>query len=81
MGSKICPYKLIFCPQVEETNAYHLIFLKKSFWLLEVGVKVFLESCHWDEWQRFENKFSLDFEKENLFYTKKSMLHSPLPVG
>ena len=38
--------------------------LKKKyiFLLLEFGVKVFLDSGHWNEWQKFENQFSLDFE-------------------
>ena len=50
--------------------------LKNKFLLVELGVKVFLEFWHWDEWQTFENLFSLDFDKQNEFYNKKSMLHS-----
>ena len=71
MGSKICPYKLIFCPEEDETKWLPFTFLKKNFGLLEFGVKVFLDSGRWDEWQTFENLFSLDFEKVNWFYNKK----------
>ena len=47
-----------------------------SFWLVELGEKVFLESGGWDEWQTFENKLSFDFEKVHELYNKRSMHHS-----
>ena len=57
-------------------NVYSQPLLNKSFWFLELGEKVFLDSSRWDEWQKFENLFSLDFEKQNEFYYEMSMLRS-----
>ena len=38
---------------------------QNQFLVLEVGVKVFLDSCHWDEWKTHKNPFSLDKKKFN----------------
>ena len=44
------------------TAQFYLKKTKKSFWLLELGEKVFLESGGWDEWQTFENQSSFDLK-------------------
>ena len=33
------------------------------FSFLKFGVKVFIDSSRWDEWQTFEKKIYLDIEK------------------
>ena len=50
LASKVTvwPYRLIFCPQVEETKCIPPNFLEKIILITRIGrKKVFLESCSW----------------------------------
>ena len=63
MASNTWPYKLIFCPKVEEKKCIPLNFLEKSFWLLESGEKAFFKLDS-------EKTFSPHSSNQNDFFMK-----------
>ena len=44
--------------------------MKKSFWLLELGEKVFLESDSWAQLSDSKNTFSPNSSDQNVFFKK-----------
>ena len=53
---------------------HSICFFKKSLLLLEFWEKGFVESCHSDQWQIFENQFSLDLKQHTRFTIKQYVL-------
>ena len=49
-ASQVGPYALTFHPQVEENECDRFNFLlKKNISSIEIGIKLFLECCQYDE--------------------------------